>query len=678
MRIADIVVICVITIFPCWSAENLMKNVTDEVFGSEPGKNVDLGDFLPVAFGDFNYDKFTDVFVVNKKRDTVKILLAKADALTSNHPSENTNGFQMVSNHLECQLTDMKIEAVLPADFDGDGAMDVLMVVQNDDDDDQSLYSFVIWGEYNKKKNYHLNCVGGIQGMNERWSKDEKGDYRIKMSTQPIVVLANGDYTADLFGSRTVNDSKVEEKGVWIFETGQRTVRPKFVPFPNNSAPIKRQFHSNAFIDVNQDGNSDILVLNNNNVLEVWKNLGSKGTGDLNFEHAKNVTIINSDKPNFHIGQMAFGDFDMDQQMDAVVPICWDESDDSNSFGSCKLLFSSLNDLFNGKSFQYIEINSGSDWEFDMPNKSELEKHLDIYTPLTPRIGDINLDGFPDMLIRMKNKAIPPQSKSQLFLNVASTTSDGEHSKLGRGFQMQSEVMEGIDSTTMATFFDLYEDGINDVISVQKFENEGLELQDNYRVGAFKNATKSNDAYFVKAIILTGTCYRNSCNGSVIGGGKDKVPFGTNIPGQKMCYQTEMLLGEKVKTIRTCASQLPQSSHSVLQLPYTIFGLGSSPNFIDQITVTVTNSSNNPMSHTWNQIIPNSQIYIVPYPPQNSDEWEIRLFVRPSHAILITALALLGVCLLTVMVIAILHWRERKQDLKEKLQDAQRFHFDAM
>ena len=90
-----------------------MKNVTDEVFGSEPGKNVDLGDLLPVAFGDFNYDKFTDVFVVNKKRDTVKILLAKADALTSNHPSENTNGFQMVSNHLECQLTDMKIEAVL-------------------------------------------------------------------------------------------------------------------------------------------------------------------------------------------------------------------------------------------------------------------------------------------------------------------------------------------------------------------------------------------------------------------------------------------------------------------------------------------------------------------------------------------------------------------------------------
>ena len=69
---------------------------------------------------------------------------------------------------------------------------------------------------------------------------------------------------------------------------------------------------------------------------------------------------------------------------------------------------------------------------------------------------------------------------------------------------------------------------------------------------------------------------------------------------------------------------------------------------------------------------------MVPYPPNEPDQWKIMLFITPSHAIVIIALALLGVCVLTVMIIAILHWRERKQDLKEKLQDAQRFHFDAM
>ena len=61
--------------------------------------------------------------------------------------------------------------------------------------------------------------------------------------------------------------------------------------------------------------------------------------------------------------------------------------------------------------------------------------------------------------------------------------------------------MDTINHTTMATFFDIYEDGMNDMIVVQKFPEA---LEDKYRVGAFRNTTKSNDAYFVKIIVLTG------------------------------------------------------------------------------------------------------------------------------------------------------------------------------
>ena len=69
---------------------------------------------------------------------------------------------------------------------------------------------------------------------------------------------------------------------------------------------------------------------------------------------------------------------------------------------------------------------------------------------------------------------------------------------------------------------------------------------------------------------------------------------------------------------------------------------------------------------------------MIPYHPLEPSEWQLRLFVTPHHAIVITALALIGICIVIVLVIALLHWRERKQDLREKLQDAQRFHFDAM
>ena len=51
----------------------LLRNVTESVFGEDPG-------YLPMAFGDFNSDKLTDLFVVkseNGQRSTLSVLLAK-------------------------------------------------------------------------------------------------------------------------------------------------------------------------------------------------------------------------------------------------------------------------------------------------------------------------------------------------------------------------------------------------------------------------------------------------------------------------------------------------------------------------------------------------------------------------------------------------------------------------
>ena len=671
--------ILVLTLWTALSNGMLLKNVTNEVFGGITGPQGDLGDLLPVAFGDFNYDKFTDVFTINSARNKIRILLAKADELTSTHPSENTNGFQMITDgkHLSCSFNTLKIESVIPADFDGNGAMDVLMVVKDEEDESQDLNAFVLWGELNQKSGkYELICHDSKHS--KRWNTGD-GDFKIKMKSQPIVVMYNDDYTADLFGSRPLKSnetntaSTAEERGFWVFKQGQRESVPEFVPLASSSSemypPIKRKFHSNAFIDVNNDGNADLLVFNDKNALEIWENVSVEKESNISFKHHKTIDIPNRNEKNFVMGQAAFADFDMDTHLDMIIPVYFNET--------YQFLFVSLPDLYNNKDFLHIEYDSGTNWIFDLPKNDET--HSNIYSPLTPRVGDVNLDGFPDILMRMKNQLLPNADyKTQLFLNVPWAKSDDDPNALiGRGFAMQSEFMEEINSTVMATFFDLFEDGVPDIISVQLFEKEGIG-KDIFRVGAFTNSTKSNDAYFVKVIILTGACYRGTCNSEVFGDVEGKAPFGTNTPGQKLCYQTDMLLGEKVETIKSCASQLPQSANTVLQLPYTIFGLGSSPNFVETMVVNVTNSTYRSLSQSWTQIIPNSQMYVVPYPPNEPDQWKIMLFITPSHAIVIIALALLGVCVLTVLIIAILHWRERKQDLKEKLQDAQRFHFDAM
>ena len=78
------------------------------------------------------------------------------------------------------------------------------------------------------------------------------------------------------------------------------------------------------------------------------------------------------------------------------------------------------------------------------------------------------------------------------------------------------------------------------------------------------------------------------------------------------------------------------------------------------------------------QIIPNSQVYIIPYPTNQPSLWEAKLFITPGRSITLTGVALLATCFLVGFIIVMLHAKEKRQDRKEMMQDARRFHFDAM
>lgn len=80
----------------------------------------------------------------------------------------------------------------------------------------------------------------------------------------------------------------------------------------------------------------------------------------------------------------------------------------------------------------------------------------------------------------------------------------------------------------------------------------------------------------------------------------------------------------------------------------------------------------------WLQIIPNSQMVVIPNPINEANRWKAQLFVTPSKLILLSAAALTGTCGLISVIIIALYWKERREDKIEKLQEAHRFHFDAM
>ena len=70
-------------------------------------------------------------------------------------------------------------------------------------------------------------------------------------------------------------------------------------------------------------------------------------------------------------------------------------------------------------------------------------------------------------------------------------------------------------------------------------------------------------------------------------------PFGVNQPGPSVKYETTKPNGAPTQG---CATQLSQSAHFALNLPYTIFGLGAMPNFVDQLSVGI---PTNTVSKTW-------------------------------------------------------------------------------
>ncbi|VEL06699.1 unnamed protein product [Protopolystoma xenopodis] len=61
-------------------------------------------------------------------------------------------------------------------------------------------------------------------------------------------------------------------------------------------------------------------------------------------------------------------------------------------------------------------------------------------------------------------------------------------------------------------------------------------------------------------------------------------------------------------------------------------------------------------------------------------DWAIKLYLEPLYdmKVIYVAITLLGTCFVLILIISILQYLEVRKDRTEKMQEAQRFHFDAM
>lgn len=480
---------------------------------------------------------------------------------------------------LSCNLKENRATSVVPGDFDGDGFSDILTT--SVDTNSGKIKVYIHWGGGN-----YINCSKPNAPM-------------VILDAQPLAMDYNQDPAIDLFG---VKDNIA---GFWLISNRTTTINATILLGRNSSWPELRKPHSHAFLDVNNDYFAD-LILSTEKGYEVW-------LGNQSLQYTFNTSYDNPPEAP-HIGQSLFVDINISGHLEHLVPVCLDETcKDCTLFTHSSL---GLNSKEKWKNLSPIMKDSnGLNWCFT--NKDPVNTR-------TIRAGDFNMDGHPDLLASLSDGKSDP--RTYLLENVIGNSG-------GRTFQIKWDALSPLsNSSVLGTFYDLYQDGVLDVIFAGKS-----------RAQAFRN-TLDYDANFIKVMVL--------------GGG--------SVPGAHVSYHTTTLEGAP----RVAATvQLSQSAHFTLALPYVIFGLGRTPNFVDSLDVSVGGNSKE-----WTQVIPNSQLVVTTRLPK----WRARLFVTPSKLVLRSVFALLTTCAFIGSLIGILYWKERREDRLEKLQEAHRFHFDAM
>lgn len=596
-----------------------LTNITEAVFGGTKEKR----HFIPAAFGDFNSDKLTDLIALRDGQKTVQVLLATQQNVVSS--GNDPPVFQAGTEYLECNSPDGKLLSAVPADFDGDGGMDLMMLTKKGD----KLTIYVVWG-------VHHGVHSSLECTKDRVKIDE-------VVSEPLVFDNNGDFVADL---------------LTVDQTGNRTVYQfshtrqyqTFYLVSNQTSQLKAE-HSNAWLDLSGDGAADLLLTTQEG-LEMYE------WTDHEKEHYRfhkvvawpDITACTVDEC---VGQAVFTDFDLDGRLDMLLPVCFDPLCANSS-----LYLVPLTDLW----------TSNGSWTWT-PMSLDLGQYRFLprdpaVSPLRlvgPRVGDVDLDGWPDLIMTLYNVTSSPSAggETHLLLNTPCGPFSGCR-PFWRQFQVQPGYTAGTGLSTSAAFFDLYDDGSLDLLLVQGDSTNG------HWMSAYTNTTQDSDAYFMKVMVLSGVCYHNCPNQS-----EKYVPYGTNSGGQTISYQSQRPGPETFDSYQSVAAQLSQTAYFSLQLPYTIFGLGLSPNFVDYMSVNTSRGS-----HMWPQIIPNSQLYVIPY--GEPEQWDAKLIIFTSKNIFITGLAMVGTCALVSCIIVALHIRERRMDHQAKLQEANRFHFDAM
>ncbi|KAF8968304.1 hypothetical protein BDZ97DRAFT_1655046 [Flammula alnicola] len=623
------------------------------------------GDGRVVAFGDFNGDQLLDVLVLGSDQQTLSVYHWKHDSFSF----VDSGSFKHPR----------RVYNVVPGDFTHSGKLDLLVMSQSQTNNqlDLTLYP---------------SLVG------DGFDVDNPLTLPPSILSQPIPLDIDGDMKIDLLGMTPASNGDPDAsfqvwQNVWNSSSTDSTLfKLEDAPFKGKQCAISNP-HSNAVVDLDGDCLADVFLVcddgRGGKAYQIWINGKDEG-----------FTLSQEGALPSGTQAISFADIDRDGTIDLIFPTCSGVS--STGIGTdCYINIAYNQQLGLCSSSTESGVKKGirvcrrpeelciadPNFKFDLtdspdnhafvrfpisslfPSTASLVVQDTTFYPPVPmplKLGDVNLDGFPDLLaITVSGKDRTPN----LVYSVPCSpgTAGCENTPGRRGWKLATKGVETLHTVKDArslTFLDMDEDGTLDIM-VQRTGVDGrgnfLFIQNNFYY----------DAFFLKAIVLNGACNNGWCYSP--NGSERYHPFGVSYSGATYKYTVLDTAGRRSAAQ---VGQLPQTSYQSLQTPYSFFGLGRTNNYIENLFVGTTIHA---PQHYINMegVIPNSKVVILPS-ANEGEEWKRQLFLRPGEWIpWVTVIVVVSMFLLAIIVF-VLHLNEKREDELERRKISHHINFDAL
>ncbi|OCH90654.1 hypothetical protein OBBRIDRAFT_793094 [Obba rivulosa] len=628
-----------------------------------------------VAFGDFNGDQFLDLLGLASDQQTLSVYLWNHDdyvyrkSAAFRHPQKVVN--------------------VVPGDYTQDGKVDLLVMSQAQRSNRLAIDLYVASPE----GGFNMNPISAPPST----------------MAQPIPMDFNGDLKIDLIGIPARSSSSSTFK-IWsnIWNSSSSNPRIFNVTDPNfeGAQCTLSNPHSNAAVDLNGDCLADLfLVCNEQNsrskYYQMWVNNKADG-----FALAQLGRLPDG------VQTVSFADIDRDGTLDMLFTTCSSVSSSTGIGSDCAINIAYNQQLPLCASTTSSGVENGKrvcrppqelctadpDFQFDLspsagnnafatipissifPQTSGssspssllvLDTSFNPPLPVPIKLGDVNQDGFPDIVAILATGTGPQMSRipSLAFSvpcgkGVAGCGSNGNGRRSWSVVKKGTEPLKGIQDARSVALLDLDEDGTLDIM-VQRTGSQGqgniLFVQNNFYY----------DAFFLKAIVLNGACGSGLC--STPNSSERYHPFGVSYSGATYKYTVLDTAGGRSAAQ---VGQLPQTSYHSLMTPYAYFGLGRTNNYIENLFV---GSTKHTKQHFIDMegVIPNSKLVIIP-PLEGEDGWKRELYLRPGEWIPWVTLTVVAATIVLAIIVFVLHLNEKREDELERRRASHHINFDAL